>query len=80
MKFTQEHYDDLKKAVIAAIEKTGKSLAEIEAEYAAEKLTFTRFIWDLYWASHWNKTDDAENYYDKHIETAMKRIYNDLKN
>lgn len=80
MKYTQQDYNELKTAVITAISKTGQTLSDIELEYKRDHLTFTRFIWDLYWVGKKHLPDPyAHNdYLDAHVETAMKRIYTEL--
>lgn len=76
MKFSTEHYSDLKKAIANSC----VDLKATKEAYKEKGLSDTRFIWDIFWASRWSQTDAgrAADYMDTHIQTATKTAINEL--
>ena len=80
MKFTYEHLNSLKKAII----ESDINIKEMKLKYNSEGKTETRFLWDLFWISKWTKKEHKHyyegDYNDSHIQTAMKSITKELTN
>lgn len=77
MKFSTEHYTNLKNAVIEAVNDLHTEISDLREEGQSE----TRFVWDLFWACKWSKSADyrQSNYLDSHIQTALKNIVKELE-
>jgi hypothetical protein len=82
MKFSKEHYDSLKAAVVAGLERNGITIQD--ALKAASELNCSeiRTLWDLFWLSSWSKNNRemADQYIDDHITSAMRKIVKELSN
>lgn len=78
MKMMRSDYLQLKKNIQQAIAEKGYDLQAIKKNYEEKGRTFKRFYWDLAHASHINFI----NYYgylnDNHLDTALKKIANEL--
>lgn len=77
MKFTLKDYRSLKRAV----KMTGVDIQESLDHYKKQGIgndPEVRFIWDLFWASRWSKSNRGNIYRDNHIETAMRKIVREL--
>lgn len=77
MKFSNEHYSSLKNCVNNFLSEKQSTLTDIKKDLYADK-SETRFLWDIFWASAWNRKHSQQyydgNYADAHIQTAMKNI------
>lgn len=82
MKFQSEHYETLKKCIGAAIQGTGKTIAELKEKSKELNESETRFLWNLFWASKWSQLHREQynegDYMDSHIQTALKNVVKDL--
>jgi hypothetical protein len=88
MKMSPVHYAELKSAIFNAIDtittKSGKSFSAIHQEYKDAGHSDMRFRWDIFWASKFNdiptyRSDAFKEYYDTHIDTALKKIVSEYK-
>ena len=77
MKFSNEHFTGLKKAIKASM----IDLAKTRKQYQDKNLSDTRFLWDIFWASNYHKEEDFRNshYLDSHIQTAIKNAVKELE-
>ena len=81
MKMKKEHYNQLSALIVDAIAKQPKNAEFYANNYQDQKLSTTRFRWDLFWSID-NKTRSEfmdncgiyEYLNDDHINTALKSI------
>ncbi len=87
MKVTKAHYAEIKKGIETAVnqisERSGKTVADWTEYYLTQGLSQKRFRWDLWHAAgSYRTTDFIYELYDyvndKHIDTALKKIVNEL--
>ena len=82
MKINGDNYRILKERIQKTLEKYGDPVAE----YRRRELSFTRYIWDVYFMSDFRVGDgvalrgdiDIADCKDSHIETALKKIFREL--
>jgi hypothetical protein len=76
MKFSKEHFEGLKSAII----NSDTDIAATKAAYKEKGLSDQRFYWDIFWASQYHKNESFRNsdYYDTHIETAIKAAIKEI--
>jgi len=83
MKFTPEHYAELKGLVAEVVKKTGKSIKQCRKDYEAINLSEIRFLWDLFWLTKWprimRERGEEMDYLDTHISTALRKIVKELE-
>lgn len=81
MKITGENYQKLDGAIRSVI----KTHGEKSHTYKQHSLSFTRYCWDLFWASKFKIGDgigisgdiNISGCNDDHIQTALKKIVKD---
>jgi hypothetical protein len=84
MKFTKEHYSELKTEIVKIIDHFGKHLLItkyetgqiLNSEYV--RCINTRFIYDMYWLTDCWKKEHFLQYLDKHLKTALFKVLKDL--
>lgn len=73
MKFQPTHYNSLKECIKQVINKP-----ELQRDDKNE----VRYLWDLFWASKWTELHrdhyNEGDYYDSHIQTAIKTAVKEL--
>lgn len=76
MKFSAQHYNELKQAIINC----DIDIAQSIDNYKSKGLSIQRLLWDIFWLSKYSKNDNfrAAHYNDSHIETALKNIVSEL--
>lgn len=77
MKFSNEHFDGLK----MAIKKSLIDIAATRKQYKEKGHSETRFLWDIFWASHYSHDESfrQSDYLDTHIQTAIKKAVKELE-
>lgn len=76
MKFTNDHFQSLKKSISGS----DVDLLESAKAYKEKGYSETRFLWDIFWASKWSyhNRDASAIYLDTHIQTAIKKAVAEL--
>jgi len=72
MKMKLEHYKELE----AAVNKVLTDRPNLRKIYIHANATFSRFCWDVFWASGYNLKTLYDYLNDSHINTAMAKILN----
>jgi hypothetical protein len=79
MKFSELHFNSLRREVEEALSVHDMSIEQAEAHYGSEMAT----LWGLFWLSGWTKVCReyylAGDYKDSHITSAMRTIVKQLK-
>ena len=89
MKMTKEHYSVLKEQIFNAVSTNELNLNNKEFAEKWDKIytdyTEGRKLWDLYWKSGGNDWKEVvfnncydHTYTDKHLLTAIKKVYKEL--
>ena len=83
MKATREQYDLIRSAIRGPIKDHNVNLAESWARYQANKYTYKRFYWDVYWGTGANKVMFAKYNYnsglnDANLGTVIKSVVDEI--
>jgi len=89
MKMTNDHYAVLRDQIVNVLDGINKSQWTKDYDRICNEkgLSETRKLWDMYWACGGNKWKGiifngntyGGDYNDKHITTALKKVYNELR-